>query len=53
MINFNKNFRGMMDSDGNHFVGYFSPTDVALEQKLLDDSEQELLKCNSYKDGFA
>lgn len=34
----------MMDSDGNHFVGYFLPTDSAMQQKLLDDSEKELDK---------
>ncbi|KAL7079862.1 hypothetical protein ACQ4LE_000304 [Meloidogyne hapla] len=40
--------RGMADSEGNQFVGYFSPFDEALEQRLVDDKEE----IGSYKDGF-
>jgi hypothetical protein len=30
----------MADTEGNQFVGFFSPFDDALEQRLADDREQ-------------
>uniref|UniRef100_A0A915M165 RNA polymerase II-associated factor 1 homolog n=1 Tax=Meloidogyne javanica TaxID=6303 RepID=A0A915M165_MELJA len=40
--------RGMADSEGNQFVGYFSPFDEALEQRLADDKKE----IGSYKEDF-
>ncbi|KAI1727936.1 paf1 domain-containing protein [Ditylenchus destructor] len=39
--------RGMMDSEGQNFVGYFSPTTSALEQMQQDQAEHQ-----GYKEGF-
>ena len=36
----------MADSVGNQLVGYFSPFDEALEQRLADDEEE----LGSYQD---
>uniref|UniRef100_A0A915MEE8 RNA polymerase II-associated factor 1 homolog n=1 Tax=Meloidogyne javanica TaxID=6303 RepID=A0A915MEE8_MELJA len=38
----------MADSEGNQFVGYFSPFDEALEQRLADDKKE----IGSYKEDF-
>ncbi|KAI1727285.1 paf1 domain-containing protein [Ditylenchus destructor] len=39
--------RGMMDSEGQNFVGYFSPTTNALEQMQQDQADHQ-----GYKEGF-
>jgi hypothetical protein len=38
----------MADSEGNQFVGYFPPSEEALEQRKMDDHEE----IGSYRDKF-
>uniref|UniRef100_A0A183C1X7 RNA polymerase II-associated factor 1 homolog n=1 Tax=Globodera pallida TaxID=36090 RepID=A0A183C1X7_GLOPA len=40
--------RGMADTEGNQFVGYFAPLDEALQQRMADDDEE----FGSYKEGM-
>ncbi|KAL3102186.1 hypothetical protein niasHS_003595 [Heterodera schachtii] len=39
--------RGMVDMEGNQFVGFFAPLDEALQQRTIDDEED----FGSYKEG--
>lgn len=47
--------RGMQDAEGNQFVGYFAPTDEAIEQKELDKLTAEASEFNdleAFKEDF-